>query len=223
MDLNWHTFALLPVGLGLLGFIEPCTIGGHLVFLDTQAERTRSTRVSAALTFSVTRALMTGLFGAFIAFVGQILVGVQTGVWLIFGLIYFGTGAAFLLGRSGFMKWNIDLAPKTWRQVSHPIALGLAFGLNIPACAAPILFGLLGLAATAGTAASGFAMMFLFGLALSAPLVVFAFTPHLSGWLIRAGEWMKQRAWLTGMIFVLLGVWSIWFGLYVDPANWSGR
>ena len=223
MEYTWHTVVLLPVILGLLGFIEPCTIGGHLVFLDTQGDRGRSGRVRAALVFSFTRALMTGLFGAVIAFVGQSLIDVQTVVWLIFGLIYFSIGAAFLLGRSGFMKWNIKLAPQTWKQVSHPIVLGLAFGLNIPACAAPILFALLGLAATAGTATSGFVMMFLFGLALSAPLVVFAFTPHLSGWLSRVGRWIKPRAWLTGFIFVLLGVWSIWFGIYVDPANWSGR
>jgi len=24
---------LLPIGLGLLGFIEPCTIGAHLIYL----------------------------------------------------------------------------------------------------------------------------------------------------------------------------------------------
>ena len=223
MDVGWHALVWLPLGLGLLGFIEPCTIGGHLVFLDTQAERTRSTRIGAALTFSLMRALMTGLFGAFIAFVGQSLIVVQTVVWVIFGSIYVGIGAAFLFGKSGLLKWNINLAPKTWRQVTHPIALGLAFGLNIPACAAPVLFVLLSLAATTGTALSGFVMMFLFGLALSAPLVIFAVEPNLSIWLSRAREWMKRRAWLTGAIFLLLGVWSIWFGLYVDPANWSGR
>ena len=166
---------------------------------------------------------MTGLFGGIIAFVGQSLIGVQTGVWLIFGLIYIAIGVAFLLGRHSLLKWNIDLAPKTWRRVKHPIALGLAFGLNIPACAAPILFALLGLVATAGTAVSGFVMMFLFGLALSAPLIVFAFAPYLSDWLSRTGNWMKRRTWLTGTIFMLLGVWSVWFGLYVDPVNWSGR
>ena len=69
----------------------------------------------------------------------------------------------------------------------------------------------------------GFAMMFLFGLALSAPLIVFALMPSFSVWLTHAGQWLKLRAWLTGLIFILLGVWSIWFGLYVDPQNWSGR
>lgn len=33
MEISFQTLVLLPVGLGLLGFIEPCTIGGHLLFL----------------------------------------------------------------------------------------------------------------------------------------------------------------------------------------------
>ncbi len=66
-------------------------------------------------------------------------------------------------------------------------------------------------------------MMFLFGLFLSAPLVVFAIYPRLVGWLERLRERMRRAPWILGVVFVLLGVWSIWFGLYVDPASWAGR
>ena len=223
MDIGLYTLVLLPIGLGLLGFIEPCSVGGHLVFIDTQSARNRSQRLGAALVFSVARAFVTGLFGATIAFIGQKLIAAQTGAWIIFGLVYLLIGMAFLTGHAGILKRNIDLAPEAWKQVQNPVVLGLAFGLNIPACAAPILFGLLGLAATSGTISSGFLMMFLFGLALSAPLIVFALMPGFSTWLQRAGQWMKSRGWLIGLIFVVLGLWSIWFGLYVDPEKWSGR
>ncbi len=223
MEITVHTLVTLPIGLGLLGFVEPCTVGGHLVFLDTQAPRGRSHRLGAALTFTITRSVVAGLFGALIAFVGQNVIAAQKGAWVVFGLLYLLVGVAFVSGRAGLLKHSIDLAPGTWKRVQNPLVLGLAFGLNIPACAAPILFGLLGLAATIGTVSGGFAMMFLFGLALSAPLIVFALMPDLSVWLTHAGQWMKSRVWLTGLIFVLLGVWSIWFGLYVDPQNWSGR
>ncbi len=223
MEFTSHTLVLLPIGLGLLGFVEPCTVGGHLVFLDTQTARGRSHRIGAALTFAVTRSVVSGLFGALIAFVGQNVIAAQTGAWVVFGILYVLVGVAFLSGRAGLFKHSIDLAPNAWKRMQSPLVLGLAFGLNIPACAAPILFGLLGLAATTGTISAGFTMMFLFGFALSAPLIVFALLPSLSVWLTQAGLWMKSKAWLTGLIFILLGLWSIWFGLYVDPQNWSGR
>ena len=60
-------------------------------------------------------------------------------------------------------------------------------------------------------------MMFLFGLFLSAPLAVFALIPTLANALDRFANWLK------GAVFVLLGIWSIYFGLYVDPANWTGQ
>ncbi len=222
MDLTFTTLVLLPIGLGLFGFVEPCTIGGHLLFLDTQKSRSPGEKIHAVLLFITVRSVVAGLFGAVIAFLGQKLIGVQTGIWLVFGLIYLAFGLAFLSGRAGWIKKRIDLAPKGWRNASNPAMLGLAFGLNIPACAAPILFGLLGLAATTGTIAAGFAMMFLFGLFLSAPLALFAFVPRFSGGLDRLGAALKARRWIIGAIFVLLGIWSIWFGLYVDPANWTG-
>ena len=222
MDPSSYALIWLPLGLGLLGFIEPCTIGGHLIFLDTQVGRAHIHRAIAVLIFTLTRSLVTGLFGALVAFLGQHLIAVQTGAWLIFGGVYFALGLTFLVGRSGLFKWNINLAPSTWKRAQNPIALGLVFGTNIPACAAPILFGLLALATTTGTVVAGFAMMFLFGLALSFPLIVIAIAPKLTDWVVGVGEWLRQRAWLTGGIFVLLGGWSIWFGLSVDPANWAG-
>src|SRR3546814_13794527 len=56
--------------------------------------------------------------------------------------------------------------------------LGVLFGLNIPACAAPLIFALFGTAAAGGAAgrpiAAGFVSLGLFGLALSLPLVLAA-------------------------------------------------
>jgi cytochrome c-type biogenesis protein len=223
MEFTTLEFILLPIGLGLLGFIEPCTIGGHLLFLDTQNGRSSRNKMDAVLTFVATRSFVAGLFGALIAFLGQKIISAQTGIWLIFGVIYLVIGFAFLIGRAGVIKWRVNLAPGAWKQARNPLILGLAFGLNIPACAAPILFGLLSLAATTGTVVTGFAMMFLFGLFLSSPLALFAAVPKLATWLEMLGEKMKRMRWLIGIVFVLLGLWSVWFGLYVDPANWTGK
>ncbi|MDF1671792.1 MAG: cytochrome c biogenesis protein CcdA [Roseovarius sp.] len=223
MEFTALEFVLLPIGLGLLGFIEPCTIGGHLLFLDTQFGRSSREKLNAVLSFVATRSLVSGLFGAIIAFLGQAIISVQTSFWLVFGVIYLTIGIAFLIGRAGLIKQKISLAPTTWKRARSPIILGVAFGLNIPACAAPIVFGLLGLAATTGTVTTGFVMMFLFGLFLSSPLALFAAAPQLASWLQTLGDKMKRMRWLIGVVFALLGLWSIWFGLYVDPANWSGQ
>lgn len=220
--MSLYTLIILPVGLGLLGFIEPCTIGGHLVFLNTQEGRSRRGKIEAVLVFLTARTLVMGLFGAVIASLGALLISVQTGMWLVFGTIYLLVGLAFIAGRAGLVKKRISLAPEAWKAAQNPLVLGLAFGLNIPACAAPILFGLLGLAATTGTILSGFIMMSLFGLFLSVPLVVFATVPRLSGVLERLALRLRNMRWVLGAVFVLLGLWSIWFGLYVDPKDWSG-
>lgn len=222
MELSLQALIFLPIGLGLLGFIEPCTIGGHLLFLDTQKDRSAGEKLRAVAVFIIIRSLTAGAFGAVIAFIGQKLIGVQTGIWLVFGIIYLLIGLAFILGRAGLIKRRISLAPATWKKARNPVVLGLAFGLNIPACAAPILFGLLGLAATTGTVLTGFWMMFLFGLFLSAPLAVFALNPRFAASLDRFAGWLKGMRWVIGAVFVLLGIWSIYFGLYVDPANWVG-
>ncbi len=223
MDLSLQALIFLPIGLGLLGFIEPCTIGGHLLFLGTQKDRSGSEKLRAVLVFIIIRALTAGAFGAIIALIGQKLIEVQTGMWLVFGILYVLIGLAFILGRAGLIKKRIQLAPSAWKKARNPVVLGLAFGLNIPACAAPILFGLLGLAATSGTVLTGFWMMFLFGFFLSAPLAVFALVPRLAASLDRFASWLKGARWLIGVVFVLLGLWSIYFGLYVDPANWTGQ
>ena len=95
MEFTFQTFILLPIGLGLLGFIEPRTIGGHLLFLGTQEARSRSEKIKAALIFVAARTVVVGLIGALIAFLGQSLISVQTGFWLVFGIIYLTIGLLY--------------------------------------------------------------------------------------------------------------------------------
>jgi len=93
------------------------------------------------------------------------------------------------------------------------------FGLNIPACAAPLLLASVG-AATAGGAsgasfALGFASLALFGLALSLPLVLAVLiAPARQALDWTAGLSRRAPLW-TGVALIALGVWSVWFGLFV--------
>lgn len=223
MELTPTTVLLLPIGLGLLGFVEPCTVGAHLIYLRSQDGLSISARMRSLAVFVLARAAVMGLFGALIAFAGETLIEAQTLLWLLFGLIYVVLGGGILAGRSRLLSLPIRLAPALWSQSKSPVLLGLAFGLNIPACAAPILFGLLGMAASIGSVATGFLVMALFGVFLSLPLGLFLYLPDLA----RRLRWLQERTparrWLTGIAFLALGVWSIWFGMQVDPRDWAGQ
>lgn len=214
---------LLALGLGLLGFVEPCTIGGHMLFLSTQQGRSLRHRLGAALVFLLARLVIMGGFGGLIVLLGQRLIGVQTGMWLVFGAIYLGLGIAIIAGEDSGLRQRVRFAPERWKIADEPFLQGAAFGLNIPACAAPILFGLIGTATVSGSAVTGVLMMSIFALALSLPLIPLSVAPGLAGGLGRVANWLKPRRWLLGVIFIGLGLWSIWFGLFVDPADWSGK
>jgi cytochrome c-type biogenesis protein len=80
----------------------------------------------------------------------------------------------------------------------------------------------MGVATATGSATTGFVLMAVFALALSLPLVPFSVVPRLASFLAGLADWMRARRWLTGFVFIAFGLWSIWFGLFVDPADWAG-
>lgn len=170
MDLTFQTFSL-AFGLGLLGFIEPCTIGAHLIFVNRQLQNPSEYRLAAVSTFILTRVIVMAGFGGAIVILGQKLIGVQTGFWLVFGVLYLALGLFKLSGFDRILRQKILATPERWQIAGHPLLQGLAFGFNIPACAAPILFALIGTAALTGSAISGVVLMGTFALALSLPLL----------------------------------------------------
>ncbi len=107
---------------------------------------------------------------------------------------------------------------RVFDSLSGSAGLGVLFGLNIPACAAPLLAALLAAAAATGasgaTVTAGFTSLAVFGFALSAPLVAAVFSARAR----RLLDWLAHQAarfpkW-TGAILIALGTWSIVFGLY---------
>lgn len=224
MDLSLTSLVALPIGLGLVGFIEPCSIGSTLLFVKYLEGKDAGQKLAQVLAFAGARALFIGLLGALAALIGSAFLGFQRGAWVLLGTVYLLIGLLFLMGKAGALA--VALGPRLARisDVRGSLALGVAFGLNIPACAAPLLFALLGAAAAGGsggaTLASGFIALALFGLALSLPLVAAVLFERARGaldWL--AGLSRRLRFW-TGLLLIALGLWSIWFGLFarIQPA-----
>jgi cytochrome c-type biogenesis protein len=216
---------ILPLGLGLLGFVEPCSIGSSLVFIKYIVGQSAAARIAQVGVFALTRALLIGALGALVALIGTIFLSLQKGAWLLLGLLYIAIGALYAFGRAGFLMRSFGPSLSRLVGLRGSIGLGLLFGLNIPACAAPLIFALLGTAAlggrAGGTVVLGFVSLGLFGLALSAPLVLAVLWQRghrLLDWL--AGLSVRVPI-VIGLVLIGLGLWSVYFGLFVDLADWS--
>ncbi|MGH8727945.1 MAG: cytochrome c biogenesis protein CcdA [Burkholderiales bacterium] len=209
---------LLPVGLGLFGFVEPCSIGATLLFIKLMEGRAAVAKVTQVAAFALVRAVFIGLLGAAAAIVGSTFLEFQRAGWLALGVIYLAIGIFYVSGRSGWLMRSIGPRLARLGDVRASAAFGLLFGLNIPACAAPLLLALLAASAssaTAGGVVGGFVSLALFGLALSLPLVVAVFFERAR----RALDWLaslsaRMPRW-AGLLMIALGVWSVWFGLFV--------
>lgn len=212
---------LLPIGLGLFGFVEPCSIGTTLLFIKLMEGKPAATKVGQVAAFTLSRALFTGLLGAAAALIGTAFLDFQKLGWIAMGLVYAAIGVLYLIGRAGWMMRRIGPSLQNMGELQSSIAFGIIFGLSIPACAGPLLLALLASSAagtSGGSIALGFASLALFGLALSLPLVVAVLFPAPR----RAMDWLaavsaRMPMW-TGLLMIGLGLWSIWFGVFVQIA-----
>lgn len=215
----FHLF-VLPAGLGLFGFIEPCSIGSSLLFVKYLEDQGAAEKIRQTALFAVTRAVFIGLLGVAAVAVGSGFVAFQKTAWIVLGVLYALLGVLLLAGRAGALMVAVGPGIAKLSGLHGSAGLGVLFGLNIPACAAPLLGALLGAAAATGasgaTAMAGFTALSVFGFSLSAPLVAAVFSARarrLLDWLARqAGRFPKW----TGMILIALGAWSIAFGLFVE-------
>ena len=206
---------LLPLGLGLLGFIEPCSVGSSLLFLKAVEGRPAATKVVQAIVFTLTRAIVVGLLGAAAALVGTAFLGFQRATWVGLGALYLTLGLAYLTGSAG--RFMLTLGPSLGRLSATRGTVGLAvlFGLNIPACAAPLLAVVLGSAALGGPArvAQGFATLALFGLALSLPLTLALLWAPARLALDQLAALSGRVPVALGLLLIAFGAWSIYLGL----------
>lgn len=218
---EWLNLIAAPIGLGLFGFFEPCSIGSTLVFLKLMEGRSVPAKAAQVLVFTLVRGITMGLLGLAAAMIGSVFFGFQRAVWFVFGLAYVSLGVLYVARRADFLM--LSLGPRLARVKSVRAAwlAALLFALNIPACAAPLLLALLGSAAAGGAAggslASGFFSLALFGIALSLPLAAAVLIPRAPAGLDWLAAWGRRAPTWTGVVLIALGLWSVWFGLFVTP------
>jgi len=210
----------LPIGLGLLGFIEPCSIGSTLLFVKSLEEHEASRKLRQVGAFTAVRALFMGTLGLAAAAAGSVFLGFQKAARSVFGVVYLLIGIAYVIGKSGLIARCFGPSLSRLSSVKGAAALGALFAFNIPACAAPFVLALVGVAAAGAASGSsltmGFVELSLFGLALSLPIVVLTLFPHTQN----AFDWLaglsRRMPMFTGIVLIGLGLWSIWFGVFVS-------
>ena len=207
----------ITAGLGLIGFVEPCSIGSSLVFVKYLEGKSGAAKLAETTLFALTRAASIGLLGVLAAVIGSVFLDLQRGAWLLLGGGYVALGLLLATGRARALMISLGPSLRRLSGNSGSAGLGLLFGLNIPACAAPLLLALLAGAAASGggTAFTGFVALAVFGLFLSLPLVAVVLIPRARGLLDRLAALSGRYPVLAGVVLVALGAWSIWFGLFV--------
>lgn len=219
-ELSAFTLFVLPLGLGLLGFIEPCSVGSTLLFIKYLERRDGRAKIAQAAVFAATRALFTGALGLVAVALGAAFIGLQKAGWVLLGLLYVALGVLFIAGRANLLMVSIGPALSRLSGAQGSAALGLLFGLNLPACAAPLILALLGAVAAGGASglafAAGFTSLAVFGLSLSLPLVLAVLFEPVRRWLDRLAGLSRRVPLWTGVLLLLLGLWSIRFAFVAD-------
>lgn len=218
MDFVW-SFLIFPFALGLIGFIEPCSVGSSLLFIGYIEGKPARVQAMQAAVFMATRALFIGGLGALAAVVGAAFTGFQQAGWLLLGSLYIGLGLLYLSGNAGHVMRTVGPGVRRLSGTGGAVALAVLFGLNIPACAAPLLAALLAPAALgSANVVEGFMMLAVFGLALSLPLVMALLWEPARRLLDRLSVLSRRVPTILGLLFVALGAWSMYFALFVPAA-----
>jgi cytochrome c-type biogenesis protein len=201
----------LAFGLGLLGFVEPCSVGANGIFLSYLREKDRATRLRETVKFALGRSGVLGLFGLGIAFLGGFVFSAQRGFWLLLGLLYLALGVAVILNAR--FRWGlfgrIPLGQLLPARKDRSLGLGLLFGLSLPACAYPLMVALLGRGVASG-AAWGFAALFVFGLGLSVPLIPLALSERTAKLFGRLTRLSGATPYVIGAVLLLLAAYVLY-------------
>ena len=82
------SFLALAASLGLLGCVEPCSVGSHLLFLKYLDRLPVREQLYQTLLFALVRAALMAGLGVLAATIGAQLVAFQHGLWMALGVIF---------------------------------------------------------------------------------------------------------------------------------------
>lgn len=216
MDVLYSSI-FLPFLFGLIGFVEPCSMGINVMFLSSIQKTDRQKRLLEIAAFTLTRAVVLASLGLSVALIGGHLYVFQSNFFKVMGFLYVTVGVLMIFSRRFLGKLrNVPLA--RWLGIDLKEGsvkrMGLIAGLTIPACAIPLITVLLGQSLISGNAALGFLSLFVFGIALSLPLVLVCYLSRgeaILGWLIDRATRLRT---IGGIILVVIGLLTFYSSGY---------
>jgi len=219
--MSFYSTIILPFVFGLIGFVEPCSMGINMMFLSSIDRTSSARRIREIAVFMLVRALVLALLGVSASIVGSKLFSFERGFFVLLAVIYISIGLLMIFSKTLLEKLqNIRIAH--WLGLDFKEGaikrLGLIAGLTIPACAIPLIAVLVGQSVLLGNIISGFIALFVFGLALTIPLAVFSFFKRGIIWLGWIAERAKKFQVVGGVILILIGIATFLSGSYWNQA-----
>jgi cytochrome c-type biogenesis protein len=152
----------LPVVLGLIGFLQPCTMGVNWAFAGHGRGLGKKGRVTESLKLILVRAAFYGSLGAVAGYLGGLTPGPGEKnlafIFLAFSMI-------FLISKFKALPVpNIDLVKTSYLPIRQ--------GLMIPSCLLPLTIALLLLSALSRSPVQGLLYLSFFGASLTLPLLL---------------------------------------------------
>lgn len=219
--MSFYATIIIPFVFGLIGFVEPCSMGINIMFLSSLDRTSSARRYREIAVFMIVRALVLALLGLSVAFAGNRIFSLERGFFIILASIYTTIGLLMIFSKSLLAKLrNVRIAHILGLDFKAGALkrLGLIAGLTIPACALPLITVLLGQTLLLGKILTGFITLFVFGLALTVPLAILA---TFKGGIIWLG-WIAKRAdkfrVVGGAILVLIGGATFYSASFWNPA-----
>lgn len=211
---------------GLLSFLSPCIlpivpfylsylagIGMNQITADAQIDnKTRTRAVLAACFFAagvITIFMGLGaaatMFGQVVREYFDILRWIAAAIIIVMGLHFLGVIRIGILYR----QLRADAGQTSNVSLVGAYVIGLAFAFGWTPCVGPVLAAILFTAAGADTASTGAALLFVYGLGMTAPFILAAF---FIGPFMR---WMQKFRKHLGLIEKIMGAMLIVFGLLI--------
>lgn len=200
---------LAAFGAGVLSVLSPCILPLLPAVLASSTEKGKLRPLAIVLGLSIAFTLMgviTSAFGAaFQAYMGylkilaEILILIM-GVAMLFELSLFNAFAKFPL-LAGLKEGGIGAG----------LLLGLSLGIVWIPCVGPILASILTLVALEGDTLYGAVMLFIYSLGFAVPMLLLAYSVHLSSTKLRTitqyDSAFKKGA---GIVLILVGLWMVY-------------
>ncbi len=218
-DVSFGIIASLSFIAGMLGFLSPCTLPILPAYFAFASQSGRKNILLMTIAFFAGLALVFSLMGATATLLGALLSRHHDFLLRAGGILIALFGLASLLGK-GFS--GAGFRRRTALTLAGSFFFGMTFSLGWTACIGPILGAVLVMAATAKTAWSGAASLFMFAMGLSLPLMLLSlYLTRLdrNGWFwrfLRGKGWeiniaghilyLHTTSMISGLIFIALGI-----------------